>query len=137
MKISESEFAQVVSLLENIQGEAAAWTTFQISSHLHIDQRRLQHLFETRIRDFPFPVGSTEKGFFVITNAAEANASRHYKTTRFAKLQARVEAEEFLCRRKGIAFENGRFVDAPRQTDLFAAPIPGSGNNKTTGETPK
>lgn len=118
MTISESEFGLVRSLLENIRGEANAWTTFQISDHLKIEQRRLQHLFETRIRDFPFPVGSTEKGFFVITNADEANASRHYKTTRFAKLQARVEAEEFLCRRAGIKFENGRFVEAPKQAEF-------------------
>ena len=118
MNISESEFAMVRSLMENIRGEANAWTLFQIGDHLKIERRRLEHLFETRLRDFPFPICSTDKGYFRPASAQEANDSRHYKETRFSKLKARIDTEEFLLRRAGMKFENGRFTDAPKQAEF-------------------
>lgn len=112
-------FGWVTNLLKNARGEANAWTLDEISDHLHIKRRDLEHLIETRLADWPYPICSTDKGYFVPTTADEANASRHYKTSRFAKLQARVDAEERLLLRAGFKIENGRFVTTPKQTELF------------------
>lgn len=113
------ELGWVVNVLKEAKGEENAWTLDRICEHLHIRRRDLEHLIETRLRDFPFPICSTDKGYFRPISAEEANQSRHYKETRFAKLKARIEAEEFLLRRAGMPFENGRFVERPQQAELF------------------
>jgi hypothetical protein len=115
----ETAFQWVVRVLEGARGEENAWTLDRICEHLHLGRRDLEHLIETRLRDFPFAVCSTSKGYFRPANADEANASRHYKMTRFAKLQARIETEQLLLAREGMRMENGRFIDAPRQAELF------------------
>lgn len=115
----ECVFKWVVNVLRNARGEANAMTLDQISEHLHVQRRELEHLIETRLPDWPYPICSTGKGYFVPVSADEANASRHYKVSRFAKLQARVDAEQAILLRHGFKMENGRFVSEPQQAELF------------------
>lgn len=113
-------FNQVCARLRTARGASAGVTIDSMADAFDVPRRTIEACVEVYLEEFPFPIVSGSSGLFIPATAEEINHYRASLQSRINAISRRRDICALKCAIAGFPQEQGRFVDAPRQRELFS-----------------
>ena len=123
---ADYDFVAVASILDNHRGRASAVTQKELAVQAYLfdrtgrpDVRRVQQILQIRKDAFPFIVVGSDRGMYVAVDPEDLNHEINSRLSRIKNIAVGIRTLKRKALARGWKFENGRFVEAPMQQELF------------------